>query len=261
MKPLEAATTFLFVPGDRPDRFDKVTASGADVAILDLEDAVGPQDKDVAREHIRVWLAAGGQAMVRINAAGTPWFDADLDLAYSQQAPVMLPKAEKLDVVASLSGLSVLPLVETAAGVANVARLCAAPGVVRLAFGSVDLAAQLGVAHDDPVALDHARARLVLASAAAGIAAPIDGVTTNLREDSATSHDARHARRLGFRGKLCVHPRQLEAVRAAFAPTADELAWARRVTAAAGTSAAAIDGEMVDKPIVDRARRLLESQD
>ncbi|WP_404800128.1 HpcH/HpaI aldolase/citrate lyase family protein [Amycolatopsis eburnea] len=256
---LDSASTFLFVPGDRRDRFGKAAASGADVVVLDLEDAVAPGDKDAAREDARGWLAAGGRGVVRINAAGTKWFEADAELVRAAQAPVMLPKTEQPAVLAELTGLPVIALVETALGVENARAFAAAPGVARLAFGSVDLAAQLGVAHDDRAAMDPARSRLVLASAAAGLPAPIDGVTTRLDDLARAGEDARRARRLGFGGKLCVHPRQVEPVRTAFAPTTSELAWARRIVKTAGLSAAAIDGQLVDKPVVDRARRLLEA--
>ncbi|MEV8546851.1 CoA ester lyase [Streptomyces sp. NPDC051572] len=256
---LAAARTFLFVPGNRPDRFDKAVAAGPDVVVVDLEDAVAPADKDQARRNADAWLAGGGQSGVRINAPGTPWFDDDLELVTAYGCPVMLPKAEDADVPQRLAGAcAVIPLVETAVGVERALDLCCAPGVVRAAFGSVDLATELGVRHDDLLALGYARSRLVVASAAAGLAAPVDGVTTALDDIGALADDIRHARRLGFGGKLCVHPRQLDATRAGFAPTEDELRWALRVIEA-GDAVSVVDGAMVDKPVLERARRLLDS--
>lgn len=247
------ATTFLFVPGDRPDRFGKAAGSGADVVVLDLEDAVAPADKDSARAEVRAWLRHTA-AMVRINAPGTPWFDADAALVAALGVPVVVPKAETPGVLAGFG--AVVALVETARGVERAAELAAVPSVTRLAFGSVDLAAELGVAPEDREPFAYARSRLVIASAAAGLAPPVDGVTTDLRDDERLEADVRYARRLGFGGKLCVHPRQVAPVRAGFAPTEAERDWARRVLTA-GASASTVDGRMVDKPVLDRARRIL----
>ncbi|NKQ53933.1 CoA ester lyase [Amycolatopsis sp. K13G38] len=245
----------LFVPGDRPERFDKAVASGADAVILDLEDAVAAGDKDSARAAVDAWLGAGNNAFVRINGADTPWFQADLDLVARHGCPVMLPKAEDPDVLGRIEA-PLIPLIETAAGIESAVAVCAARNVVRVAFGSVDLATQLGVVHTDELALGYARSRLVLASAAAGIAPPLEGVTTALGDPAVLEADVAHARRLGFGGKLCIHPRQVPLVRQGFAPTAEELEWARRVVGA-GESASAVDGQMVDRPVVERARRLL----
>ncbi|WP_326959625.1 HpcH/HpaI aldolase/citrate lyase family protein [Amycolatopsis sp. NBC_01286] len=249
-----AATTFLFVPGDRPDRFGKAVASGADVVVLDLEDAVAPADKADARAAVSAWLAGGGRAMVRINAPGTPWFDADAALVTARGVPVMVPKAETPEVLAGLG--EVVALVETAIGVERAGELAAVGSVTRLAFGSVDLAAELGVAPEDPEPFAYARSRLVVASAAAGLAPPVDGVTTDLHDEARLAADVRYARRMGFAGKLCVHPKQIAPVRAGFAPTGDEVNWARRVVTA-GESVSTVDGKMVDKPVLARARRIL----
>ncbi|WP_370963271.1 CoA ester lyase [Amycolatopsis sp. cg9] len=248
------ARTFLFVPGDRPDRFGKAVTSGADVVLLDLEDAVAPADKDTAREAVGAWLAAGGTATVRINAPGTPWFEADAAFVAARGVPVMVPKAETPGVLAGFR--EVVALVETARGVERAGELAAVPSVSRLAFGTVDLAAELGVEPEDPEPFAYARSRLVIASAAAGLAPPVDGVTTDLRDDDRLAADVRYARRLGFGGKLCVHPRQIAAVRAGFAPTDAEREWARRVVTA-GASVSTVDGKMVDKPVLARARRIL----
>jgi citrate lyase subunit beta/citryl-CoA lyase len=248
-----AATTFLFVPGDRPDRFGKAAASGADVVVLDLEDAVAPADKDTARAEVGAWLERG-EAMVRINAPGTPWFEADAALVAGRGVPVVVPKAETPGVLAGFR--EVIALVETARGVERAAELAAVPSVTRLAFGSVDLAAELGVAPEDPEPFAYARSRLVIASAAAGLAPPVDGVTTDLRDGDRLAADVRYARRMGFGGKLCVHPRQVAPVRAGFAPTEAEREWARRVITT-GASVSTVDDQMVDKPVLARARRIL----
>ncbi|MDI2125071.1 HpcH/HpaI aldolase/citrate lyase family protein [Yinghuangia seranimata] len=256
-----AARSLLFVPGDRPDRFDKAASSGADLVVVDLEDAVAAADKDAARDHAAAWLAHGNRAIVRINAPGTPWSDADLAMAAGYGCPVMVPKAEDPAVLADLAArtagrFDLVPLVETALGVERAYEVCSTPGAVRAAFGNVDLSAQLGIAHDDHTALAYARSRLVAASAAAGIASPVDGVTTAVRDADALRADVAHARRLGFTGKLCIHPAQLAGVATGFIPSAEEVRWAERVLAA-GESVTAVDGQMVDKPVLERARRVL----
>ncbi|MFF3191649.1 HpcH/HpaI aldolase/citrate lyase family protein [Streptomyces misionensis] len=258
---IAAARTLLFVPGDRPDRFDKAVASGADLVVIDLEDAVAADDKERARENAAAWLALGNRAVVRINAPGTPWSEADLAKAAEHGCPVMVPKAEDPVILAEVAARTagrcdLVALVETALGVERVHEVCATFGVARAAFGNVDLAAQLGVAHDDHTALAYARQRLVVASAAAGIAPPIDGVTTAVRDPDVLRADIAHGRRLGFTGKLCIHPDQLPSVADGFAPSARELQWARTVLAA-GESVTTVDGHMIDKPVLERARRIL----
>ncbi|MEV0600112.1 CoA ester lyase [Streptomyces sp. NPDC050315] len=260
---LAAARSLLFVPGHRADRFAKAAAAGADGVIVDLEDAVAPDAKDAARDDVAMWLAGGARAVVRVNAPGTEWFEADLAMAAAHGAPVMLPKAEDPAVLEAVTGAAggrspVLALIETAAGVENAAALCRVPGVVRAAFGSIDLAAQLGVDPDDHLALAYARSRLVCASAAAGLAPPLDGVTTDLTADGPLPSDVAHARRLGFGGKLCIHPRQLAAVHEGFTPSPAEQKWARRVLAA-GEAVTVVDGRMVDRPVLERARRILRA--
>lgn len=256
MSELATARTWLFVPGDRPDRFAKAASAGADVVIVDLEDAVAPEAKETAREHARRWLADGNAAVVRVNAVDTPWYEADVAALRELAAALMLPKVERAADV-ERTGPVVVPLVETAAGIMAAGELCAAPGVPRAAFGSIDLAAQLGVDPNSRTALLHARSALVLAAAAAGCAPPVDGVTTALDDPDALTADTAHAVELGFTGKLCVHPRQLEPVHAALRPTDAELTWARTVLAAGSAGATAVDGHLVDRPVLLRAERLL----
>ncbi|WP_372671147.1 HpcH/HpaI aldolase/citrate lyase family protein [Amycolatopsis kentuckyensis] len=255
------AATWLFVPGNVPGRFAKAAAAGADAVVIDLEDAVRPEDKDTARVETRRWLT-GGEAWVRLNAAGTPWFDADVDAVASGLLGVLVPKAEDPAALAALSarlGTAVVALVETAAGLHRVHDVATAPGVTRLAFGALDLAADLG-ADDTAEAMLFARSTIVLASRVAGLPAPIDGVTTVVDDADAVTTAARYARSLGFRGKLCIHPAQIGPAARGLAPGADEIAWARQVLQAADGSAGAVagpDGRMIDKPVLDRARAVL----
>jgi len=264
--------SLLFVPGSRPDRFEKAASAGADTIILDLEDAVAPADKDSARVAIREWLLSqhkGPQhntlqrtAMVRINAAGTPWHADDLALAALPGiTAIMLPKAERASDIAEVmqAGIPhVLPLIETAAGIAAATEIAAAPGVQRLAFGSIDFQVDLGMrdAHEDD--LIYFRSQLILASRLAGIASPIDGVTTSIDNTEQLRIDVARARRLGFGGKLCIHPKQIEEVHIGFTPDAETVSWARRVIAAAERGGVVtVDGKMVDKPVLLRAEAIL----
>ena len=256
--------SLLFVPGSRPERFDKALAAGADAVIVDLEDAVAPADKLSARDAVRAWLRPEHAVIVRINAVDTPWFTDDITLcALPGVAAVMLPKAERAETMATLlkaGAKRVLPLIESAAGFAALASLAAAPGVQRLVFGSIDLQLDLGMrdAHEDELLFF--RSQIVLASRLAGLAAPIDGVSTAIDDAQALHTDVQRARRLGFGGKLCIHPKQVAGVHRGFAPSADELAWAQRVlaaSAAAGGAAIAVAGKMVDKPVLLRAERLV----
>ena len=254
----------LFVPGNRPDRFDKALAAGASAVIIDLEDAVAPADKITARAAVAAWLRPQHAVILRINSADTPWFQGDLALCGAPGvAAVMCPKAESADTLATITAAgapALLPLVESAAGLANLAALAAAPGVWRLAFGSIDLQVDLGMKDASEDELLPFRLQLLLASRLAGIAAPLDGVSTAIDDEARLQHDVQRARRLGFGGKLCIHPRQLAAVNAGMAPSSEELVWARRVLDAAGNAngaAVAVDGKMVDKPVLLRAQALL----
>jgi citrate lyase subunit beta/citryl-CoA lyase len=261
-----AARTFLFVPGDRPDRFSKAADSGADVVILDLEDAVAADRKREARDHVRAWLSEGNRAAVRVNSDGTSWYADDVAMiadCSGSLAAVMVPKAECPERLATLSealpaGTGIIPLIETAVGVLHAPGVCAAASVVRPAFGSVDLAAQLGVDHRAHAAFQHARSSLVLAAAAAGCAAPIDGVTTGIADEDSLRADLVHATALGFTGKLCIHPRQVAPANEFLIPSGAELEWARQVVAAGQSgSATAHDGQMIDRPVVLRAEAIL----
>jgi len=265
MNPIHLPRSYLFVPGDRPDRFDKALASGADAVVVDLEDAVLPAAKAQARAAVAAWLQGTPQrarVVVRINDDTTAHFADDLALlAHVGAVAVMLAKAESAATVGRLRAacpdLAVLPLVETARGMLAAQALAAAPGVQRLVFGTIDYALDLGLG-SDPVALDHGHATLALVSRAAGIAPPVAGVTTAIADEPLLRADMARARAHGFGAKLCIHPHQVAAVHAALAPTAEELAWARRVLQAAGANAGAVqlDGRMIDKPVIEHARRI-----
>jgi citrate lyase subunit beta / citryl-CoA lyase len=278
------AVTALFVPGDRPERFAKAVAAGPDLVIIDLEDAVAADAKSAALEAILAALspqppssAADGstsaiRSMVRVNPSGSPGAAGEI-AALSQLINrrghgligLMVPKAENPDVIAELiatmtppdgSDLAVIPLVESARGVVRAVDLAAVPGVTRLAFGALDFTLDVG-ADLGSTTVGYARAQLVIASRAAGIAAPFDSPATQVADLDAVADSARTARAQGFGGKLCIHPAQVSVVRDAFRPSDAEIEWARSVLDAEG-GAVQIGGQMVDRPVVERARRILE---
>lgn len=255
-------TTALFVPGDRPERFIKAAAARPDAIIIDLEDAVEPDNKERARLGL-LHSFTDLPVILRINGAGTVWHDHDIAAAATLGlAAIMLPKAEldgSLDrwMEGPAAHLPVIALVETARGVGSARDIALHPAVARLAFGSIDLSADLGCAHQRD-ALLFARSEVVLASRIANLPAPLDGVTTAIDDAELIEDDARYGRDLGFGGKLCIHPKQIEPVRSGYRPSPAEIEWARTVSSS-GNGAVSIDGCMIDEPVRLRARRILES--
>jgi len=279
--------TMLFVPGDRPERFAKAVASGADAVILDLEDAVVPERRPYARVEITQWLVSAERPVpvwVRINAVETD--DALPDLAAvieGRPDGIVLPKARDgadvhrvdhwLEVLEARLGqpcgsIGLLPLItESAGALLKAASFTALPSrVTGLTWGAEDLAADLGAlgnkAPDGEFELTYAMARTfcLLAAASAGVPA-FDTVDTEIRDAVAVERRARNSRRQGFVGKLAIHPAQVAPIHAAFSPTEDELRWAERVlaafAAAPGAGAVAFEGGMLDKPHVRQAERIL----
>jgi citrate lyase subunit beta/citryl-CoA lyase len=254
---------FLFVPADRPDRWAKAFAAGADAVILDLEDGVAASAKPGARRALREGRdaidAAPCPILVRVNARSSDDYSLDLDSVRDLGlAGVMLAKAETaadVEATSAATGAPVVALIETARGLAA-ARLIAA-ACARIAFGSIDFAADLGTAHT-PAALASARSELVLASRLADRPAPIDGVTTSVKDPDLVRADAAHACELGFSGKLLIHPAQIAPAMDGFRPSDDDVAWAERILSARGAlGAAAVDGAMVDAPVFLRAEQIL----
>lgn len=257
MTPPFTSTAPLFVPATRPERFAKAAVTAADAVIIDLEDAVSPSDKDAARQQLQCQFTTK-PVIVRINAVGTPWHERDLEVLTRMPglAAIMLPKAETPDAVQSVASVApVIALIESATGMARARELAKTQGVRRLAFGSLDLAADLGCAHSRE-ALLYARSELVLASRLAGLPAPLDGVTTDLTSALLVEDDASYGRSLGFGGKLAIHPSQVNSIHLAYRPDPTEIAWARAVLASNG-AVSLVDGTMVDEPVRIRARELL----
>jgi citrate lyase subunit beta/citryl-CoA lyase len=254
--------SYLFVPGNRPDRYDKAWSTRAGAVIVDLEDAVAAAEKNAARDALAGWLSVERPVMVRVNAAGSAWFDDDLRACASNAvAAIVLPKAESADEIARVGAVCgarpVLPLVETARGMWNVLAVAQAVNVEALLFGSLDYQSNLGTGDDD---LLYARSRLVLASRVAGIDAPVDGITQSVDDLELLRRDCQRARQLGFAGKLCIHPRQVDVVNRCFGPSAEDVEWAKRVVDAFARSngnAALLDGKMIDTPVLVRAEAML----
>jgi len=266
-----AARTYLFVPGNRPERFEKALASGADQVVLDLEDAVAAESKHAARDAIATWATqaspeARNRIVVRINDAATTGFADDLQLLREAALfHLMLPKAESDEqlgpVRAALPGARILALIESASGIAQVEAIAAAHRVERLVFGTLDFALDLDldIAQDnEPLA--HAASRLAIASRVAGLAAPVAGVTPQIDDETRLLTDLAWSRRHGLSAKLCIHPKQVAPIHAGLAPSASALDWARRVLAAEAASpgAARLDGRMIDRPVVRQAQRTLQ---
>jgi citrate lyase subunit beta/citryl-CoA lyase len=263
--------SLLFAPGSDEHMLEKALSVGADAVIADLEDAVAPMRKEEARAHVVAWLsedAGGTERVVRINPPGTPWFEDDLAAVHAEADTLLLPKTESAKQVAGLAGgeVPVIALIETAAGVLAAADVAAAsPQVEALCFGHVDFARDLDLFQPDPREglLLHARCQVVLAAKAAGKLA-IDTVHPDVRNTKGFEAATADARTLGFDGKLCIHPIQVTEANRAFTPRPDEIARAERIVAAwerAGEEAVgafALDGEMIDAPVVAACVRLLE---
>ena len=279
--------SLLFVPGAEPRRFERAREAGADTVLFDLEDAVAPPEKAEARRHVAAALRAGGfgatEAAVRINAPGTGDCDADLEaVVESGGRTIMLPKAERVEeisrVVETLQRLErgrgeagrptshLLLLVESPLGIAQALAIGrSAPRIEALCFGHADFALQLGLSDSDPSRgiIYHARCALVIAAKACGLA-PIDTVHLAVKDEAAFREDAERGLHLGFEGKLCIHPRQVEIANAVYTPGPAQIDYARRVIAAWEDAQAnargvfTLDGTMMDAPLVTVQRRVLE---
>jgi citrate lyase subunit beta/citryl-CoA lyase len=271
---LPLARSYLFVPANRPDRYGKALASGADAVIVDLEDAVAPAAKTQARDTLADWLAQQADSQdtlwVRINAADTEWYAEDVRcFANAPIAGIVLPKADDCDAIRNIaqhfvgprSRSRLLPLIETAVGVAQMRAIARARHVERLVFGSIDLQVDLGIQCEPQESeLTHLRVEMVIASRLANIAQPVDGVTTTFDDLPFLEHAVGRARRIGFGAKLCIHPRQVGIVNQGFLPNAEEIAWARAVMAAVAQSdggAISLNGKMIDKPVIMQAEKCL----
>jgi citrate lyase subunit beta / citryl-CoA lyase len=256
--------SYLFAPGHNPKLLGKVFDAGADAVILDLEDAVPPDAKEQARVLVARALAEH-PAWVRVNAARSDLCAADLDAVAGRALGIKIPKVETPEDVRWVAdrapGAPIVCAVETARGVLAAAEIATAPGVRHLAMGGVDLQRDLNAGNGNLHTL-YVRSHLVVVSRAAGIEPPVDAVWPYLGDEAGLREQAEFARLLGFSGKSAIHPRQLPVLHEVFTPSRRELDWARQVVdafdAAGGEALRLPDGEFVDLPVAERARRLLE---
>jgi citrate lyase subunit beta/citryl-CoA lyase len=279
-----ARRSVLFTPGDRPGMLRKAPRAGADVVVFDLEDAVAPDRKADARRAVNEVLAdesfdPDAEVCVRVNPTGAAADDdlsAVLDgLSGHELDSVMLPKAETAADIETLGRLlrehdyrmPVLALVETARGVLDAADLAAAEPTDALAFGAEDLAADLGATRtDEGTEVLHAREHVVLAASAAGVDA-IDTIHSDFEDEPGLREEAAFAVRLGYEGKMAIHPAQVEVINDAFTPEPDRVEWARKVldarreADAEGRGVFRVEGEMIDAPLVAQAERIVERAD
>ncbi len=268
--------SLLFVPATRPDRFDRAFASGADAVVLDLEDSVEPSRKSEGRDAILAFLArpasTSAAALVRINAPGSEWIDDDCDWLRRVQSrieAVVVPKAESPEsiegVANAVSNRCVVPLLETARGILSAPDILAVEAdIPAVLFGAEDLTAELGIPRTlEGDELLYARSRVVLAAATIG-AEPMDAVWVHLSDADGLRRDAARAKALGFHGKMAIHPDQIAIINQIFSPTPEEVAAAERLVEADEQARAAGDGvfrhgdQMVDAPVIRRARRILD---
>ena len=256
--------SYLFAPGHNPKLLGKVFDAGADAVILDLEDAVPPDAKEQARVLVARALAEH-PAWVRVNAARSDLCAADLDAVAGRALGIKIPKVETPEDVRWVAdrapGAPIVCAVETARGVLAAAEIATVPGVRHLAMGGVDLQRDLNAGNGNLHTL-YVRSHLVVVSRAAGIEPPVDAVWPYLGDEAGLREQAEFARSLGFSGKSAIHPRQLPVLHEVFTPSRRELDWARQVIdafdAAGGEALRLPDGEFVDLPVAERARRLLE---
>jgi citrate lyase subunit beta/citryl-CoA lyase len=264
--------SLLFAPGNDERKLEKALASEAHAVVCDLEDAVPPDEKDAARERTRRILFATREGpdpllrMVRINAVGTAYWKDDLRAVEGLDLDaIVLPKATPETVEAlGDDGPPLISIVETAAGLRLAYETALRTRVAALALGAVDLGVELALEpREDGLEILYARSALVVDSAAAGIRAPLDVVRLDWHDEARLEAECRLARSLGLGGKLCIHPSQLPVVNRVFGPAAEDVTWARRVLEtyeeglAVGRGAVALDGQMIDLPVVERARRIL----
>lgn len=262
------ARSLLFVPGDRPERYAKAQASGADAVVIDLEDAVAPAAKAAARQGIEsAWpalCASPVPTLVRINADAAQG-DASWLATLAPPAGVLLPKTESAQPLADLArllpGVPLIPMIESAAGLHALDAIASAPQVLRLALGHIDFMADTGLlCSDDERELDPLRFAIAMATRRHRLAAALDGVTVAFQDDARLRADTARALRFAFGGKLCIHPRQVAVVHAALSPSDDEVALAQRIIEAdraSGGAAVQLEGRMVDLPMVLQAHRTL----
>jgi len=288
MKAFEFIRTALFVPGNRPDRVDKAVGTAADVVIIDLEDAVPYSQKEETRPVVRqkVLEYAERPVFVRVNALDTEYFQEDLKAVVVQGlACIIVPKIETADQIDEINqallkaeenkglppgSVSIIPLIESALAVENVFKIVSRKTdpqrLFTVAFGAADFALDMGFTLTKTgEALFYPRSRIAVACRAAGVEPPLDTpFMIDLKDLDALEADTKRACRLGFQGKLCIHPNQIDICNRLFSPTEAEIEYAQKViqafeaAEADGTAAIQVEGRFIDYPVVERSRRILK---
>ncbi|ATO21157.1 CoA ester lyase (plasmid) [Acinetobacter sp. LoGeW2-3] len=262
----KSARSYLFVPANRTERYEKALSTQADVVIIDLEDAVPVELKDSARQALCQWLSEHPEqhVIVRINSSQTEWFSQDIQLAqYSNVSAIVLPKAEAVEdiqTILAIRNIDIFPLIETPVGFAKVREIAKAPHVSALMFGSIDFQLEMNM-QGGYFELLSFRNELVLVSRLAGINAPVDGVTVDFKDQELVRLETQQAKNLGFAGKLCIHPAQVNVVNDTFSPTEAEIEWAKQVINIVDQSqgqAVSLNGKMIDLPVILKAKKILE---
>jgi citrate lyase subunit beta/citryl-CoA lyase len=288
MKALEFIRTALFVPGNRPDRVDKAVNTAADVVIIDLEDAVPYSQKKETRAVVREKIMDYRErpVLVRINALDTEFFQEDLNaVVVAGLACIMVPKVETAAQIQEinrellkveenkgmqLGSVSIIPLIESALAVENVFQIVSQrtepPRFFTVAFGAADFALDMGFEiTKSGEELFYPRARIAVACRAAGVEPPLDTpFMIDLKDLEALEADIKRACQLGFQGKLCIHPNQVDICNRLFSPTQEEIEYAQKViqafdaAEAGGAGAIQLEGKFIDYPVVERCRRILK---
>ncbi|MBI4322129.1 MAG: CoA ester lyase [Chloroflexi bacterium] len=279
---MELLRTLLFVPGNRQKMIDKAISLAADALVLDLEDSVAPAEKELARQTIRESLSnrvpGGPDLYVRVNGTATGLIEADLDaVVVPGLAGIMLPKAESAEQVRHVDALiarreakvglpegslKLIPIMETARGIIQAVDITgASERTVAIAFGAEDFTLDIGTTRSkEGSELFHARSAMVLAAAAHGVQA-LDTVFSDVADDEGLLADATLGRRLGFSGKCLIHPKQIAPVTQVYSPSPEEITYAQRIVEAfqaSGSGVISLDGKMIDPPVYQRAKRVLE---
>lgn len=275
---LHGEKTYLFVPGDRPERFQKAMESPADAVIIDLEDAVEEKRKDAAREQIRLFLENNPSSKkpiyVRMNRLSTVWWEEDVQFVREYpELGIMVPKAEGAEEIQTVAmelqaSQRIIPLIESAKGVLKAPAIAASSQqVYRLAFGAMDYCLELGIdVTEEETELIYPRSALVVASKAYGLPSPIDTVFVNIHDLEGLRRETNIAKQLGMFAKLCIHPKQIDPVQQELSPAEEEMAWAEAVVSAfeqakrEGKAAIQLDGQMIDEPVYRRAKRVLRER-
>lgn len=265
-KVMKLARSYLFVPANRVERFEKALNTDADAVIIDLEDAVPFELKQSSRDSLVSWLQnhPEHQVMIRVNSSQTEWFLADIELAkFPNVSAIVLPKTEssaEIEKVLQIREVGIFPLIETPVGFANVRQIACTKQVIALIFGTIDFQLEMNM-NGGYLELLSFRNEIVLASQLAKIQSPIDGVTVDFKDEELIRLETQQAKNLGFSGKLCIHPNQVNLVNQTFNPSSQEIIWANQIMQAveeAKGQAISLNGKMIDLPVILQAQKIID---